>query len=74
MPGTQVIFLKGRNDVYSAKVAIDDVELTDCDLHLPSSECPQVRCGNGVCSQKNLSNLLHSLIFRSALKMINNVT
>ena len=57
MPGTQVIFLKGRNDVYSAKVAIDDVELTDCDLHLPSSECPQVRCGNGVRKYLHYDNL-----------------
>ena len=44
----QIVFLKGRNDVFNAKVAIDDVELTGCDLHLPSSECSEVRCGNGV--------------------------
>lgn len=34
--------------MFNAKVAIDDVELTGCDLHLPSSECSEVRCGNGV--------------------------
>ena len=34
--------------MFNAKVAVDDVEFIDCDLKLPSSECPQVRCGNGV--------------------------
>ena len=34
--------------MFNAKVAIDDIMLTDCDLHLPSSECSEVRCGNGV--------------------------
>lgn len=40
--------MKSPNDVFDAKVAIDDVELLDCDLPLPQSECPDVRCGNGV--------------------------
>ena len=44
----QIVFLKGRNDVFNAKVAVDDIEFIDCDLKLPSSECPQARCGNGV--------------------------
>ena len=36
--------------MFNAKVAIDDVELLNCDQHLPSSECSEaeVRCGNGV--------------------------
>ena len=43
--------------MFNAKVAIDDVELTDCDLHLPSSECSQVRCGNGVRKYLQYDNL-----------------
>ena len=48
--------------MFNAKVAVDDVEFIDCDLKLPSSECPQARCGNGVRMIKKycvVSNILH---------------
>ena len=58
--GFQIVFLKSPNSVFDAKVAIDDVELLDCDLPLPQSECPDVRCGNGVSCAKPFTHSVHN--------------
>ena len=58
--GFQIVFLKSPNSVFDAKVAIDDVELLDCDLPLPQSECSDVRCGNGVSCPKPFTHSVHN--------------
>ena len=62
----QIVFLKGPNEVFDAKVAVDDVELIDCDLPRAESECSDskpFRCTNGVSIDFNVIISIYKISF-----------
>ena len=51
--------MKDPANDFTAKVAVDDVELINCDLPVAESECSETkpfRCGNGV------QNIIKSIV------------